>query len=52
MEDGNVDTWHDHMYESYTLIAKKLLNVYLLFTNFNLIACYNYNVTLQKIKCS
>jgi hypothetical protein len=32
-----VDIWHNCMYESYTFIAKKLFNVYLVFNNSNII---------------
>jgi hypothetical protein len=52
MDDGNVDTWHNHTYESCMLIVEKLLNVEFIFDNLNLIAHYNYNATPQKVKHS
>ncbi len=52
MDGGNANTWRNHTYETCTLIAKKLFNVSLFFNNPNLVASYNYNVTLQKVKHS
>jgi hypothetical protein len=52
MDDGNVDTWHNRMYESCMLIVEKLLNVEFIFNNPNLITHYNYNATPQKVKHS
>jgi len=43
MDDGNVDTWLNCTYENYTLVVKKLFNVYLIFNSLNLVAHYNYN---------
>jgi hypothetical protein len=52
MDHENVDTWHNHTYENYTLIAKKLFNMESIFNNCKLIARYNRNVTPQKVKHS
>jgi hypothetical protein len=40
MDNENAETLCNHTYESFTLVAK------------NLVAHYNHNVTLQKIKHS
>ncbi len=45
MDNGNVDTWCNCMYESCTLIVKKVAQCVAHFNNFNLVAHYNYNVT-------
>jgi hypothetical protein len=37
MDGGNVDTWHNRMYESCVLIVEKLFNVYPVFNNPNLV---------------
>ncbi len=50
MDGGNVDTWHNHMYENYMLVVEKLFNVLSIFNRFNLNTCCNYNVILEKIK--
>ncbi len=52
MDGGNANTWCNRMYESFALIIKKLFNVEFIFNNPNVVACYNYNATLQKIKHS
>jgi hypothetical protein len=52
MDSGNVDTWCNHIYESYMLIVEKLFNVSLIFNIPNLVAHYNYNATFQKLKCN
>jgi hypothetical protein len=52
MDDENANTLCNHTYESFTLVAKKLFNVYSIFNNCNLVAHYNHNVSLKKIKHS
>ncbi len=48
MDGENADTWHNHMYESCTLVVKKLFNVLSILNNCNLVARYNHNATPQK----
>ncbi len=50
MDGWHVDIWCNCTCESYRLIAKKLFNVQFIFNNPNLVACYNYNATPQKVK--
>ncbi len=47
MDARNAETWRNRMYESYTLVVEKLLNVQLVFNNLNLVACA---VTMQFLK--
>ncbi len=50
MDGENADTWHNHTYKSCTLVAKQLFNMQSIFNNCKLVAHYNHNATLQKVK--
>ncbi len=50
MDSENANAWHNHMYESCIVVAKKLFNVQSIFNNCNLVARYNHNATPQEVK--
>ncbi len=50
MGGGNMDTWHDHIYVDYTLVATQLLPQWHIYNNFKIVVTCNYNAIPKKFK--